>query len=133
MRDTMILTKIKAALRWLGVKVLEAIVVVLVGSFAYIVGNGLLQCYLLPERLQRTDEAMQKKFEERLAMGKSKAIEREASLLQKLEDQRKKFEAEISDLRKELHLPPKDAVAPATPDAELMRYKYIEANNKAKE
>lgn len=115
------------SLKWFLEEIVRAIVVVVIGLLAIIVGTGLIESYLLPERLKKNEEQMMKKFEDRLRQIQQESVERESE-----------FAKIIADLKR--HAPPKFPELPPgiTPvpgpgpepepneDPEKVRLKYLE-------
>jgi hypothetical protein len=106
------------SLKWFTEKTAEAVIVVVIGYLAYVCGNGLLQAYLLPDRLEKAEAKMMKVFEERIEKAREAALNREADLMERLQKQEKEFAdalVELKKLREAPALPPMPGTMPSLP------------------
>lgn len=99
-------------LKWFLEEIIRACVVVFVGLLFVIVGNGLIESYLLPDRLKKAEEQMMQKFDEKLKALQHESVERESE-----------FAKIIAELRHSRQ--PLDA-HPDGDDPEKTRLKYLE-------
>lgn len=127
------------SLRWFGEKIVEAVLVVLVGFLCCIAAYGLLQSYLLPDRLVKAEELMQKKFDDKIAKAQSESVQRESELYKDLEKMKQEMSSILAQLKRTPPmLPPAIPVGPivsgAPPpipidkpvDPEKSRLEYLE-------
>jgi len=102
--------------RWFGEKVVESVLVVIIGYLAYVAGNGLLQAYLLPERLLKAEELMQKKFDDKIKSARDESLQRESEIFSKLEKMRQEMSEILLEMKKGPQLPPPfDPSVPTVP------------------
>jgi hypothetical protein len=71
---------------WLKDKAVDAVMVVIFGGLALLVGNGVLQSYLPPYELEKASMKMKEKFTKDIAEAERQAIKRESDILAAAEE-----------------------------------------------
>jgi len=102
---------------WFMEKAIEGIIIAIALFLLQIAGVGIMEAYLLPQRLEKEGDKMQKKFEEKIAAEKKAAVDREADLLQQLDSLRKEYTAVITEIKRfQAPLPPQSIGQPTAPN-----------------
>lgn len=102
-------------LKWFLEEIVRACVVVFIGLLFVIVGNGLMESYLLPDRLKKAEEQMMQKFDEKLKALQHESVERESE-----------FAKIIAELRHSQRQPDIHPDSSGGEDPEKTRLKYLE-------
>lgn len=91
---------------WFCEELVKGIFIAIALFVLQIAGTGILQAYLLPERLDKEAEKMQKKFDEQLKQERTAAVKRESELIECLEKMKKEYSEALVEIRREPPLPP---------------------------
>lgn len=138
---------------WFLEKIFEGVIIAIALFLLSIAGVGILQAYLLPERLKQEGEVMQKKFDEQIKKERDSSIKREADLIESLEQMKKDYATALMEIKRMQPIPPPNlpmlppATGPIRPpdvdqrpnwnniqeqsqiDPEKSKYKYIQNQN----
>lgn len=78
-------------LAWFLQELVKGVFMAIALFLLQIAGTGIVQAYLLPDRLDREAEKMQKKFDEELKAERAAALKRESELIEELEALKKQY------------------------------------------
>jgi hypothetical protein len=85
---------------WFFEKAVEGVFVALALFVLSVAGVGILQAHLLPERLAKEGEKMQKSFDEKLAAERTASIKRESELIEGLDKLRKEYASAVLEVKR---------------------------------
>lgn len=108
--------------QWFLQELTKAMFIAIIFFLLQIAGTGIIQAYLLPNRMDQEAEKMQKKFDDQIKAAHNDSVNRESELIQQIEEMRKQY-AEL--LRKSNPSAPESNV-----DPEKRRLLYIQKHSK---
>lgn len=93
-------------LSWFCEELVKGLFIAIALFMLQIAGTGLIQAYLLPERLEKEAEKMQKKFDEQIKTERNAAVKRESELIESLETLKKEYSEALVEIRRVPPPPP---------------------------
>lgn len=88
------------SLDWFIEKVIEGVIVAIALFLLTVAGVGIMQAHLLPDRMDKEGEKMQKKFDEKISVERAASVKREADLIEQLEQLRKDYSTAVLELKR---------------------------------
>lgn len=79
------------SIAWFGQELVKGVFMALALFLLQIAGTGILQAYLLPDRMDKEAEKMQKKFDQQIKAERESAIKRESELIEELEKLKQQY------------------------------------------
>jgi len=96
----------KYTLSWFCEELVKGLFIAISLFILQIAGTGILQAYLLPDRLEKEAEKMHKKFDEQMKNERTAAVKRESELIESLETLKKEYSEALVEMRRPPHFPP---------------------------
>jgi hypothetical protein len=79
------------SISWFLQELVKGIFIAIALFMLQIAGTGILQAYLLPERMDKEAEKIQKKFDDQIKAERASALKRESELIEELENLKKQY------------------------------------------
>lgn len=91
---------------WFKDKMVDAVLVVIFGGLAILIGNGVLQSYLINSTLDKVSSDMKVKFDKDLADAEKHAVKRESDIIAKWDEARAEIAQALIDVKALKGAPP---------------------------